>query len=47
MQSIESVRQYLEVELGEECLMKAYPILVSFGDDILFEDKTDLLVEKL
>jgi hypothetical protein len=36
MTDIESVRDYLECELGEETLMKVYPILRDFGDDILF-----------
>jgi hypothetical protein len=47
MQSIEHVREFLEKSLGEDVLMKAYPILLSFGDEILFEDNTEALVVKL
>jgi hypothetical protein len=32
MQSIEHVREFLEKSLGEDVLMKAYPILLAFGD---------------
>jgi|688.fasta_scaffold82031_1 hypothetical protein len=32
LQSIEHVREFLEKSLGEEKLMKIYPILMSVGD---------------
>lgn len=32
LQGIEEVRAFLEKNLGEDVLMKAYPILLSFGD---------------
>lgn len=38
--SVEQYRDFLEKELGEEKLMKAYPILKEFGDNILFFEKT-------
>ena len=37
--SIEQIREYLEGELGIDVLMKVYPIIKEFGDDILFVDK--------
>ena len=46
-ESIESLRSFLEDELGEESLMKAYPILKDFGDNILFDDKLPELRQKL
>lgn len=45
--SITAIRDYLEGELGERRLYQAYPILRDFGDDILFEEKTAELIEKL
>lgn len=47
MTDIESVRDYLENELGEETLMRVYPILRDFGDDILFVEKTNKLCKKV
>ena len=47
MDSFERVKEYLEEELGTETLNKAYPILRDFGDDILFDEKTELLVKRL
>lgn len=38
--SVEQYRDFLEKELGEEKLMKAYPLLKEFGDQILFFEKT-------
>ena len=37
--SVEQIREYLEKELGIDTLMKIYPIIKEFGDDILFADK--------
>ena len=37
MLSIESVREYLEAEIGESKLMHVYPILLDIGDDV-FQD---------
>ena len=45
--SIASIRDFLEDELGQERLYQAYPVLRDFGDDILFEEKSDDLVAKL
>ena len=45
--SIASIRDYLEAEIGQERLYQAYPILRDFGDDILFEEKAEVLVQKL
>eukprot|EP00347_Sterkiella_histriomuscorum_P017105 403350648 len=45
--SVEHLRDYLETELGEEKIMKAYPILKEFGDNIFFQEKTDELKELL
>ena len=42
--SIASIRDYLEAEIGQERLYQAYPILRDFGDDILFEEKAEVLV---
>lgn len=39
LDTIEKIRDYLETELGVDKLMKIYPIIKSFGDDILFMDK--------
>jgi len=47
LNSISSIRDYLESELGEERLWQAYPVLRDFGDDILFEERTPDLVQKL
>lgn len=40
MSSVEQYRDFLEKELGEEKLMRAYPLLKEFGDKILFFEKT-------
>jgi hypothetical protein len=40
MVTIENVRAYLEKEIGEEKLLKAYPILLDFGEAILLEENT-------
>ena len=45
--SIASIRDYLEAEIGQERLYQAYPVLRDFGDDILFEEKAEILVERL
>ena len=45
--SIEKIREYLENELGSHLLIKVYPIIKAFGDDILFMDKMQDLKEKL
>jgi len=47
LDSITAIRDYLETELGQERLYQAYPILRDFGDDILYEEKTAELIEKL
>lgn len=47
LQSIESIREYLEKELGIDRLLKIHPIIRSFGDAILHSDKIDELREKL
>ena len=39
LDTVEKIRDYLESELGVDILMKVYPIIKSFGDDILFMDK--------
>ena len=38
MHSIEHVREYLENEIGEETLLKVYPLLFESGDDIFLEE---------
>lgn len=43
MHSIEHVREYLESEIGEEVLLKIYPLLLDVGDDIFVEENTELL----
>lgn len=45
--SIEKIREYLENELGSHLLIKVYPIIKSFGDDILFTDKIPELKNQL
>ena len=45
MHSIEHVREYLEKELGEEVLMKIYPILLDIGDDVFFDVEVVLCKE--
>ena len=45
--SIEKIREYLESELGSSLLIKVYPIIRSFGDDILFADKIPELKDQL
>ena len=47
LNSISSIRDYLEAEIGQDRLYQAYPILRDFGDDILFEEKTEILIKKL
>lgn len=47
LSSVERIKEYLESELGEETLIKLYPIIKSFGDDILFADKIPELKDKL
>jgi len=47
LSSIEKIREYLSAELGDQLLIKVYPIIKEFGDDILFTDKIPLLKEKL
>lgn len=39
LDTIEKIRDYLESELGIETFLRVYPIIKSFGDDILFTDK--------
>lgn len=43
MHSIEHVREYLENEIGEDKLLKAYPILLDVGDDVFLEENTEML----
>ena len=43
MNSIEHVREYLETCLGEDLLMKIYPILLDIGDDVFYENQEELL----
>ena len=45
MLSIESVREYLEAEIGDAKLVLVYPILLDIGDDVFQDSK--LLYEKL
>ena len=45
--SVEQIREYLESELGAPLLMKIYPIIKAFGDDILFTDKIQDLKDQL
>lgn len=45
--SVEQIREYLETELGIDLLMKIYPIIKAFGDDILFMDKMQDLKDQL
>ena len=47
LDSISAIRDYLENELGQQRLYQAYPVLRDFGDDILFEEKSAELIEKL
>ncbi len=47
MHSIEHVRELLEREIGEESLMKIYPLLLDIGDDVFYEENTEMLVVKL
>jgi hypothetical protein len=37
MHSIENVREFLESEIGEELLLKVYPVLLDIGDDVFFD----------
>lgn len=45
--NVEQIREYLEDKLGEETMIKAYPVLQDFGDDIFFEEKVNEMVGKL
>ena len=47
MESVENVREYLELELGKDKLNKIYPILRDFGDQILIEENQELLIKAL
>ena len=47
LDTVEKIREYLEAELGVETLVKVYPIIKEFGDDILFMDKIQELKSKL
>ena len=47
MHSIENVREFLESEIGEELLLKVYPVLLDIGDDVFFDQNTELLHSKL
>lgn len=47
LNSVERIREYLEDELGTEKLQAVYPIIKSFGDDILFMDKMQDLKAQL
>ena len=44
--TLESIREYLEGELGER-IIKAYPVLRAFGDNIFYDEKTIDLVRQL
>ena len=43
MHSIEHVREYLETEIGEEKLLKVYPLLLEIGDDVFMEENCEYL----
>ena len=47
MHSIENVREYLEKELGEDVVVRVYPMLLNIGDEIFSQDNTDLLCARL
>ena len=47
LDNISAIRDYLEQELGQDRLYAAYPVLRDFGDDILFEEKSADLIDKL
>ena len=47
LSSVERIREYLEESFGLEVLKSIYPIVKSFGDDILLADKIPELKEKL
>lgn len=38
MHSIEHVREFLETEIGDEILMKVYPLLLEIGDNVFIEE---------
>lgn len=38
MKSIEDIENKLKQELGEKTYSKIYPLLIDFGEDILFEE---------
>ena len=44
--TLENVRAYLEGELGER-VVRAYPVLRAFGDNIFYDEKTAELVRDL
>lgn len=44
---MEHIRDYLETELGDEKVMKAYPILKELGDNILFEENSEEIEQRL
>lgn len=46
MHSIEHIREYLEIQLGEDLLMQVYPLLLELGDEV-FRDPETHLVEHL
>ena len=47
MQSIEAVREFLEKEIGEDTVVKVYPMLLDIGDEIFQAENTDLLCARL
>lgn len=47
MYGIEHVREYLEKEIGENTLMKVFPILLNSSDEILSDGGTEVLEERL
>ena len=47
MESVDNVKEYLELELGQDKLNKIYPILRDFGDQILIEENQELLIKAL
>ena len=38
LNSVEEIRQYLETELGDKLFCEVYPLIKTFGDDILSQD---------
>ena len=47
LSSIERIRQYLESEIDKRVLEQVYPIIKSYGDDILLQDKMPELKQSL